>query len=96
LQHLISCATHPNITIQVAPTNVGSHRGLNGPFVILDYGDNTKLVHLENKTINLFLDQEEEIEEYMQTWAELQEISHNAEKSVKLISVILARADQKT
>jgi transcriptional regulator with XRE-family HTH domain len=94
LQHLISCATHPNIMIQIAPTGAGSHRGLNGPFVILDYGDNTKLVHLENKTINLFLDQEEEIAEYMQTWAELQEISHDAEKSIKLISVIIARAGQ--
>jgi Domain of unknown function (DUF5753) len=95
LQHLISCASHPNILIQVAPTNAGSHSGLNGPFVILDYGDDTKLIHLENKTVNLFLDQEREIEEYMQTWTQLQELAHNAAESVKLISVIATQADRK-
>jgi transcriptional regulator with XRE-family HTH domain len=66
LHHLISAAGHPNILIQVIPTDAGPHPGLQGPFVILDYGDDIKLVHLENKTTNLFLDEEEQIEVYTQ------------------------------
>jgi transcriptional regulator with XRE-family HTH domain len=95
LQHLISCAAHPNILIQVVPTDSGPHSGLNGPFVILDYGDDTRLVHLENKTVNLFIDEEDQIKEYARTWAEMQELAYNAEKSVKLISVIATQVDRK-
>jgi transcriptional regulator with XRE-family HTH domain len=95
LQHLVSSATHPNILIQVIPTSTGSHAGLHGPFVILDYGDDIRLVHLENKTTNLFLDEEEQIEVYAQTWDRLQAVAYNVEKSVDFISAIAAEVDGK-
>ncbi|MDQ3764838.1 MAG: helix-turn-helix domain-containing protein [Actinomycetota bacterium] len=88
LQHLISSATHPNILIRVVPTDAGAHAGLHGPFVILDYGDDIRLVHLENKTTNLFLDEEEQIEVYTQIWNRLEAVAYNVEKSVDFISAI--------
>lgn len=88
LRHLIDSATHPNILIQVVPTDAGLHAALNGSFVILDYGDDTMLVHLEGKTTNLFLDDDEQIEVYTQTWAELENLACDSEKSVNLVSAI--------
>lgn len=88
LRHLIDSAAHPNILIQVVPTDAGLHAALNGSFVILDYGDDTMLVHLEGKTTNLFLDDDEQIEVYTQTWAELENLACDSEKSVNLISAI--------
>jgi transcriptional regulator with XRE-family HTH domain len=95
LQHLISCATHPNIVIQVVPTGTGLHAALNGQFVILDYGDDIMLVHLESKTTNLVLDDDEQIEVYARTWNQLCALAYDAEKSVKLISAIAVQADRK-
>lgn len=95
LQHLISCATHPNILIQVLPTDAGPHPGLHGPFVILDYGDDIMLVHLEGKTTNLFLDEEEQIEAYKRTWNKLCALACNMEKSVDFISAIADQVDRK-
>jgi transcriptional regulator with XRE-family HTH domain len=96
LRHLIDSATRPNIAIQVLPIDSGLHSALNGSFVILEYKDKTKLVHLEGKVSNLFLDEDEQIQAYAQTWAELQELACDAEKSVKLISAIAARQHGKT
>lgn len=95
LRHLVDSATRPNIVIQVLPIEAGLHSALNGSFIILEYKDKTKLVHLEGKSSNLFLDEDEQIQGYVQTWSELQELACDSEKSVKLISVIARAATQK-
>lgn len=45
LLHLASFAAHPNVQIQVLPIEAGLHRALYGPFAILKFGDNTRLIH---------------------------------------------------
>jgi hypothetical protein len=96
LRHLVDSATRPNIVIQVLPIEAGLHSALNGSFIILEYKDKTKLVHLEGKVSNLFLDEDEQIQAYTQTWAELQELACDTEKSIELISAIAARLHRKT
>jgi transcriptional regulator with XRE-family HTH domain len=41
LRHLLAMSEHPNVTIQVIPTSVGLHAGMNGSFTIMDYADDT-------------------------------------------------------
>lgn len=95
LLHLASFATHPNVQIQILPIEAGLHRALYGPFAILEFGDNTKLIHLEAATSGTFLDEEDQINAYRQAWDKLRELAYNAEKSTKLISVIAAQAHEK-
>jgi transcriptional regulator with XRE-family HTH domain len=95
LRHLADSATHPNITLQVLPTQTGLHPALNGSFVILQYDDNTRLVLEEGKISSLFLDEDEQIEVYAQTWTEICALAYNVEKSIDFISVIAAQLDRK-
>jgi len=95
LRHLADSAARPNILVQVVSAEAGLHSALNGSFVILEYKDKTKLVHIEGKVSNLFLDEDEQIQAYEQTWAELQKRACNPEESVKLILDIAAQQHRK-
>ena len=39
IRHLIEMAARPNVTIEIAPFSAGSHPGLTGPFVIVEFPD---------------------------------------------------------
>jgi len=39
LQHLLRLSELPNVTLQVIPFEVGAHQGLQGPFVLLEFGE---------------------------------------------------------
>jgi transcriptional regulator with XRE-family HTH domain len=95
LHHLLYAANQPNITIQVMPSSIGPHPGSNGSFVMLKYDHEPSLVLLENKISSLILDKEEQIEVYARIWTELQKLAYDAEKSVKLISVIATEVSRK-
>jgi hypothetical protein len=89
LRHLIECAARPNITIQVLSADVRPHPGLNGPFIILEYGEEPSLVWLENKISSLFLDELDQIEIYTRIWNDLCALACNPEKSIELISTMI-------
>jgi transcriptional regulator with XRE-family HTH domain len=95
LRHLAHSATHPNITLQVLPTEIGLHSALNGSFVILQYDDSARLVLEEGKISSLFLDEDEQIEVYAQTWGEICALAYNVETSTDFISAIATQADGK-
>lgn len=71
IRHLADVADLPNISIRMVPTEAGMHSGMNGPFVIIRYADESNVVFLENKVSSLYLDEEEHIQVYETTWAEL-------------------------
>lgn len=96
LQHLLDAANKPNVTIQIMPSTIGFHPGFNGPFVVLNYDHEPSLVWLENKISSLFLDENEQIEVYTQTWTELCALAYNVEKSVDFISAITVQVDRKS
>lgn len=96
LHHLVECAAHPNIQIQVLTLDAGMHRALDGSFAILEYGDGTKLIHIECKIPIVYLDEEKQIQEYVQIWNQISERAYNMEKSVDLISAIATQGDRKS
>ncbi|MGM1064237.1 helix-turn-helix domain-containing protein [Saccharothrix sp. Mg75] len=89
VRHLIDAAERPNITIQVIPTGSGFHGGLSGPFVVLEYDEEPSLVLLENKVASLFLDEDEHIEVYEKTWAELRELACSEEDTAAYLRGII-------
>lgn len=85
LRHLADAAERPNITIQVIPTEAALHSGLNGPFVILGYDDDPSLVLLENKITSLFLDEDEQIDVFEETWAELAALAFDITETAEFL-----------
>lgn len=92
LRHLIESASRSNVVIQILPIKTGAHSALYGSFVILEYADKTKLVHIELASLSLFLDEDDHIATYTQIWTELTKRSHDPHESIELIS---AMANQK-
>lgn len=88
IRHLADAAERPNITLQVVPTEAGLHAGLNGPFVILEYGDEPSLVLLENKVSSLFLDEDEQVEVFEVAWTELRDCAFDVTETVEFLRSI--------
>ncbi len=64
LQHLVSVAERPNVTLRVVPLAAGAHAGLSGPFVILEFNGEASLVFVENHRTGLFLEDEADLAGY--------------------------------
>jgi transcriptional regulator with XRE-family HTH domain len=64
LHHLLGAAEQPHVTLRVVPLSAGAHAGLRGPFVILEFAEETALVYLENHSTVLFLEEEADLAGY--------------------------------
>jgi len=90
LQHLIEVTATPNskITLQILPLAVGSHPGLSGPFVILDFpsAEDPSVVYLETATDGLYLEETAEIERYTLMFDHLRASALSSSESASLIA----------
>ncbi|MBV8993708.1 MAG: XRE family transcriptional regulator [Pseudonocardiales bacterium] len=64
LHHLLGIAEQPHVTLRVVPLAAGAHAGLRGPFVILEFAEEPALVHVENQSTGLFLEEEPDLAGY--------------------------------
>jgi transcriptional regulator with XRE-family HTH domain len=64
LRHLVDTSERSNITIRVVPLQVGQYAGLQGPFAILEFGDEPSLVYTENQVTSMFLDEKDDVAAY--------------------------------
>lgn len=92
LSHLAHSAALPSVRIQVIPTDAGLHSGLNGPFVLVSYGDEPSAVLLENNVENPFLADQRRVAAYADSWHELAGLAHDEDGSAELIRVLAATA----
>ncbi|GAA3740144.1 helix-turn-helix domain-containing protein [Salinactinospora qingdaonensis] len=88
VRHLLAMGKRSNITIQVLPFSAGGHLGLDGSFVILEYGKAPTIVHLENKTSSLFLDDHEDTALYLADAATLENVALKASESARFLASI--------
>ncbi|MGH3885413.1 MAG: DUF5753 domain-containing protein [Pseudonocardiaceae bacterium] len=67
LLHLIEIAQLPNITLQIAPFEVGGHVATGGPFTILRFSEPglPDIVYLEHLTSAVYLDKKRDTVEYL-------------------------------
>ncbi|MGH3997444.1 MAG: helix-turn-helix domain-containing protein [Pseudonocardiaceae bacterium] len=66
LKRLVTEAQRPNITVQVLPFSVGTHRSMDGSFVVLAFPDSedNDLVYLERHLGDLYLEKEHDVAVY--------------------------------
>jgi transcriptional regulator with XRE-family HTH domain len=67
LEHLLQIADLPNVTLQIVPFGVGPHAAAGGPFTILRFPDPDlpDLVYLEQLNSALYLDQPDDVIDYV-------------------------------
>ncbi len=67
LEHLVEVAALPNVTLQVAPFNMGGIAAAGGPITILRFlePDLPDIVYLEQLTSSLYLEKQEDVDNYM-------------------------------
>ena len=67
LLHLKEMARKPNVTLQMAPFDIGGLSSAGGPVTILRFlePDLPDVVYLEQLTTALYLDKQDEVEHYM-------------------------------
>jgi hypothetical protein len=64
LQHLLTLAERPNIGIRLVPVSAGAGAALRGMFMILEFGDEPDLVHVENQGTGMFLEENADLASY--------------------------------
>ena len=89
LAHLVETAKLPHVTIQVLPYAAGAHPGMGGPFVILSYPESSDVVYLENLTRSLYLEEDEELEQYNHIYEHLRAAAVRPGDSTGLIAAAL-------
>ncbi len=92
LEHLITMAEHPAITLQILPFTAGPHSAMGGPFTILRFAepDLHDVVYIEQLTSALYLDKPSEVDSYLEVMEQLCLQAEPASNTAKLLSQILA------
>jgi transcriptional regulator with XRE-family HTH domain len=87
LQRLAEAAERPTITIQVLPFAVGGHRGLDGPFTLLEFPDSEDpLVYCDGMTGGVFRSKPAELRRYWTTFEGLREAALDPDESVEFVA----------
>ena len=92
LSCLLAFGERPNIGIRVIPLSAGPHSAYQGPFVILDFPQETQArdpepttIYAEHPTGALYLDKPTEVQTYLAVWADLDTVALDEVESRRLI-----------
>lgn len=64
LRHLLQLAERDNVTLQVLPTAVAVHDGLEGPFKLLDFAEARSIAYIEYRDGAVYVQDRDEVEVY--------------------------------
>jgi hypothetical protein len=92
LDRLREAASRPNVTIQLIPFDAGSHPGMDGSFIVLEFPDpaDQSIVYTESAAGSLFLEEEAEIRRYILMLEHLRAAALRPDESVSLLAAIAA------
>ncbi|MFD9966397.1 helix-turn-helix transcriptional regulator [Amycolatopsis sp. NPDC058986] len=91
VQHIIDVATtKPHVDVRVVPFSLGSHTGLDGTYVVLEFAKDRTIVHLEHKRSSLFLDEPEEVDPFHEATDTLIQTALGPADSVKFLASVAA------
>jgi hypothetical protein len=85
LDHLISMAREPGITVQVLPTEITGHMALGVPFALTELKDGAYYAYLDTLTGGLYVEDETEVRRYRDAWARLSATALDFDRSVAVI-----------
>ena len=85
-------AARPNVTVQVIPFDAGSHPGMDGAFVALEFPDRADQRSSTSKVRlgGLFLEEEVELRRYMLMFEHLRAAALRPDATVSLLAAIAA------
>jgi transcriptional regulator with XRE-family HTH domain len=92
LRRLAEAAERTNVTVQVLPFAAGEHAGMDGGFTIFGFSRSTDsdVVHLDNSSGDLYLEDPEEIQRYNEVFDQLRTAALRPDESLALV-VALSR-----
>ncbi|GAA1967257.1 helix-turn-helix transcriptional regulator [Amycolatopsis minnesotensis] len=92
LEHILSTAVLPNVTLQVLPQAVGSHDGLYSSFLVVDFpeADEASIAYLEYGFGTLEMEREEQVRLARLTFEHLAGLALDEARSVELIKQVIA------
>jgi hypothetical protein len=90
LDHLVSAAERPNVSIRVLPYSAGVHPALHGPFTVLDFPieRDPGVVYLEDRIGGRYRDDTPDIDEYRSVAERLLELALSDKRSVTLLNKV--------
>ncbi|WP_216210215.1 helix-turn-helix domain-containing protein [Amycolatopsis aidingensis] len=91
LRHLLTVGERHNVTVQVVPFTAGAHPGLEGPFVLLEFGGAPTLAYVESRGTSSFLEEEEHVDSVKVAWRGLHAVALSPEDSARLIASVLGQ-----
>jgi transcriptional regulator with XRE-family HTH domain len=94
LEHLLEVADLPNVTLQIAAFDLGPHAAAGGPFTILRFPepDLPDLVYLEQLNSALYLDQPDDVIDYVTVMDQLCVQAETGAASKDMLRSLLGRA----
>ena len=97
IRHLIEMAAKPNVTIEIVPFSAGTHPGLTGPFVIVEFPDpaDDDVLYLEARgdLLRAGVSEEGEVSAHRETFEQLRQLSLGPDGSVAYLGKL---ADEMT
>jgi transcriptional regulator with XRE-family HTH domain len=94
VKHLAELAERPNVSVRIIPSSRVAHPALDGSFVLLEMGSNSSLVHIEDRTTGLFLDDPDKVNVYRLTVEKLTDVALDAKGSMRLMASIARDLDR--
>ena len=91
LEHLLQVTELPNVTLQIAPFDVGPHAAAGGPFTILRFPepDLPDMVYLEQLNSAVYLDHPDDVIDYVTVMDQLAVRARTGPDSKDMISALL-------
>ncbi len=88
LNHLLAAAAEPHVTLQVIPFGVGSHPGMLGSFVLMNFPDvdDPEIVYIDSMAGDLFLEAEADVRRYSSIFDNLRAVALSPNDSASLIA----------
>lgn len=86
LRYLVDRARRPDIHLRVLPHSLGSHAGMSGPFVLMDFATATPIVHLENAAYSYSLEDRELIAAYNRIFNRLADEAMDEGESAEFVA----------
>jgi transcriptional regulator with XRE-family HTH domain len=90
LHHLLVVAEQPHVTLRVVPLAAGTHAGLRGPFMILEFDEEPALVYLENHGTVMFLEEEADLSSYRVALGNILQVALAPAATIELITQVAA------
>ncbi|MFF4988522.1 helix-turn-helix domain-containing protein [Streptosporangium saharense] len=88
LRTLVAATKRPNVSVRVLPFAAGEHTGLEGSFIVLEFGQDTDLdiAYVEGTAGDVYVESSDHVDRYKAAFERIYELALPAEESRALIT----------